>query len=823
MTPLFVDVILPIPPGQYFTYAIPPEQESEVEPGKRVVVQFGKQKIYTAIIARIHHDKPENYSAKEIMAVIDDDPIVNTFQFKLWKWISQYYLCSEGEVMAAALPSAMKLQSETVVGLNPEHTNEETIITPEEELVIETLSGGKTCSVHELTTMLGSRKYVTLIRKMIDNGVLLTREELIKKYKPPVIEMVVLTDKARQDDFMKETLDASERRAPKQFELLMTFMQLLQERDDDEVPKKVLLKRASSSQTILKQLIKKEVFNIVERKEIDILKEHDKHEVSELTEAQKEAYKKIKEGFTADKVVLLHGVTSSGKTEVYSRLISDTISSGKQVLYLLPEIALTTQIIERLRKNFGDSLLVYHSRHNQRERTTVYLKILHDGKNNTLQHPIVVGARSAVFLPFKNLGLVIVDEEHEPSYKQFDPAPRYHARDTAIVLGNIHNAHVLLGSATPSLESYYNAEKERYALVELKGRYGGVASPEMMLIDLADAYKRRMVKSHFSTMLLNEMRTTNERGEQVILFQNRRGFAPILQCGNCGWVPHCINCDVSLTYHKLSNKISCHYCGYSTTPHIHCKACESTNVKMKGLGTERIEENVLSYFPNIKVERLDLDTSSSKSSFQRILTSFESGEVDVMVGTQMITKGLDFSNVGLVGVLNADNLLNFPDFRASERSFHLLAQVAGRAGRRNKRGKVMVQTFHPNHPVLKFLATYDYRGFYNYETRERKLYNYPPFCRLIEFRLRHRNENDVEILSKKYSNLLKTVFGKRVLGPVIPSVSRVRNYYIRTLLMKIEKDLSNKKIKEEIHRVTEDFRKDAKHRQLIIQVDVDPH
>jgi len=818
----FVSVILPLPPEQYFTYAVPSYFNDKVEVGKRVIVQFGKQKIYTGIIAEVLNENPGEYDAKDILDVIDEFPVVLPSQLGLWKWISQYYICSEGEVMAASLPAVMKLQSETMVALNDEDELGTRILSDDEQLLIERLRKEKSISVHDLSALLGKRNSISLINELIDSGLLVPNEEVRNKYKEPLIDMIALTKQSEDNEFMKQLVDSIEKRAPKQFLLLMTFMNIVRDGSAVEVNKKILLKKSGSSHAVLNQLIAKKVFQIVQRKEQELNVGRKSINLADLAPNQEVAFESIKSGFKKDKVVLLHGVTSSGKTEIYSKLISEMIKANKQVLYLLPEIALTAQIIQRLKRMFGDSLVVYHSRHNQRERATVYLKILSDGNDGDYKYPIIIGARSAVFLPFKDLGLIIVDEEHESSYKQFDPAPRYHARDTAILLGEKMNANVVLGSATPSLESYRNAVESKYELVELKGRFGGIQPPELTLIDLAESYRRRLVKSHFSNVLLDEIKDTVGRGEQVILFQNRRGFAPVLECGNCGWIPHCINCDVSLTYHKRSNKMQCHYCGYNVIPQINCEECKSHNVKMKGLGTERIEDNVLSFFPDMKVERLDLDTSSSKSSFHRILTSFESGEIDVLVGTQMITKGLDFNNVGLVGVLNADNLINFPDFRASERSFQLLAQVAGRAGRRQKRGKVFVQAFNINHPILKFLSRYDYRSFYNYESHERKLYNYPPYFRLIEFRLKHRNEMGVEELSKLFGQSLKNVFGKRILGPVIPAVSRVRNLYIRNVTMKVEKDYSNVAVKNEIHKIIENFRKTPKNRQLFIQVDVDP-
>jgi primosomal protein N' (replication factor Y) len=823
MKPLIAEVILPLPPDRTFSYSVPLEFADEAVQGRRVVVQFGNQKVYTGVIKAVHENMPE-YKVKDIMAVMDDKPIISQQQLDLWEWIAEYYMCSEGEVMSAALPGILKLQSETFITINEELPHVSRILTPDEQKILDILNDGPELSIQDLARKSGSRAVIVLIQGLIDEGVLVTRESVRNRYKEPEIEMVKMRQGLYESDEMRTVMDGLEKKAPRQFELLMHFLTLEQEEAGMPVPKKKLMKRSGASSAVFRELEKKNILENFSVLASSLATQVAEKVSTELSVKQRVAFDEINDCFSSNKPVMLHGVTASGKTEIYTKLISQTIAKGKQVLYLLPEIALTTQIISRMRKSFGESVLLYHSRHSQRERADVYMKVLRDGDDGTkIKFPLVVGARSAVLLPFRDLGLIIVDEEHEISFKQFDPAPRYQARDAAIVLGGIHKSDVLLGSATPSLESYQNAVSGKYSMVTLDGRFGGAQAPEMILVDLVEALKRRQVKNHFTNMLIDEMRNSLEKGEQVILFQNRRGFAPVLQCGNCGWIPQCINCDVSLTYHKNSNSLRCHYCGYNTPSVSKCGECKSHNVKMKGLGTERIEDDVKVFFPDARVERLDLDTSGSKQAFQRILNSFEHGEIDILVGTQMITKGLDFSNVGLVGVLNADNLLNFPDFRASERSFQLLAQVAGRAGRRQHRGRVLIQTYRMEHPVLQFLTRYDYEGFFKYESHERKLYHYPPFYRLIEFRLRHRNEAKLESLSRAYAVALKNVFGNRMLGPVIPSVSRIRNYHLRTILLKVEKGLSNRKLKSAIHEVTEEYRKDQEHRQLLIQIDVDPY
>jgi len=821
--PLFADLVLPLALQKLYTYRIPQEMQGAIGAGQRVVVPFGKSKMYTALVYSVHERKPEQYEAREILELLDDMPIVNENQLKLWEWISEYYLCTLGEIMIAALPSELKLQSETAITVNPDFLAENELLTPEEELVLDTLHEKKSLTVLDAAKITGSKNGIRLVRKMIERGMVLVHEELKESFKPRQLSYVRLTPKANDEHFMEEFFTALEKKAPKQLDLLMGFMKLKIDKGRDFFVRSALLKLTGSGPSALQQLVSKGVMEVFEGDEsLAFIPPGNPDKQVALSETQQLAYEQIQQHFSEGKVTLLHGVTSSGKTEVYIRLISDIISTGKQVLYLLPEIALTTQIITRLKHHFGERLLVFHSKFSSRERAEVYMKLVNDGRDGEYRYPIIIGARSSVFLPFSNPGLIIVDEEHDGSYKQHDPGPRYHARDTAVVSGHIFNCRVLLGSATPCLESYHNAETGKYALVGIGERYGGVRMPEVKIIDLKEAYRKRTVKSHFTQELLDAIQHSLSEGEQVIIFQNRRGFAPVIECRKCAWIPHCVNCDVTLTFHKRSNHLRCHYCGYTTLPPAKCNACGDPDIRMKGVGTERIEDEISIFFPNHQVLRLDMDTGSSRSAYQRIISGFENGEIDILVGTQMVTKGLHFDNVGLVAVLNADSLINFPDFRSVERSYQLLAQVAGRAGRKFKRGKVFIQTYHTAHPVLHYMMNNDYTGFYRYELAERQRFVYPPFCRLIQLRLKHKDDKLLEELTKDFTRELKSAFGKRVLGPVSPPVARIRNYYIRHILLKIEKSLSDQKIKQMLTHVTDRFLSHPENRSLFIQVDVDP-
>jgi primosomal protein N' (replication factor Y) len=820
---LFVDVILPLALPQLYTYSVPSEFFQQVAPGKRVVVQFGKQKMYSALIRNIHSNKPEAYEAKPIASVLDKFPLVNEQQFQLWDWISDYYMCTLGEIMNAALPSAFKLESETRVLFHPAYEKDFTNLEEKEFLVAEALELNKELTLNEISKITGRRNVIPLVKTMIDKGILMLREEIEKNFKPKKNVFIKLSDQA-DDAFLQGVFDQLERKASKQLHLLMNFMKLQSEKPGETIHKDKLLKIAESTNTVLTQLVKKKVLEVFEEEDFfNLEKNVAMKDKSDLNTDQQAAFHSIKEQFKDQQAVLLHGVTSSGKTEIYIHLIDEQIKHGKQVLYLLPEIALTTQIINRLRKHYGGKLLIYHSRFNERDRAEVWNKmILFQQYPDEKNYQVIIGARSAIFLPFSKLGLVIVDEEHDGSYKQVDPAPRYHARDTAIVLSKIQNAKTVLGSATPSIESYFNALSGKYGLVSLHKRYADLQMPLIEVVNLKEAKKKNLLKTFFSETLLRESQNALINHEQVILFQNRRGFAPMIECQNCHWIPHCINCDVSLTFHKKGNVLRCHYCGYTISPPSKCAACGDHDLRMRGYGTERIEDEISVFFPDKKIARLDLDSTRSKNAYQQVIAGFENRETDILVGTQMITKGLDFDHVSLVGIINADSLMNFPHFRAHERSFQLMAQVSGRAGRKFKRGKVIIQSYHPENPIILFVVENDYKGFYEYELNERNKFKYPPYYRLTEIRVKHRDEKKLEETSLAFAKELKAVFGKRLLGPVTPAVSKVKNYFLRTMMLKIERDLSVVKIKKMLGTAMDHFKAEPENRSLIIQVDVDP-
>jgi primosomal protein N' (replication factor Y) len=821
--PLFADVILPLPLRQLYTYSLPDGIKDSVAVGKRVVVPFGKSKYYTAVVRFIHEQAPVGYEPKDAVELLDDDRVVTDAQFKMWEWMAEYYMCTLGEVMVAAMPADLKLQSETVLTLaEGDDVVVESVLTSEEESIVEAIRG-KSLSIADAIKASGAKQGLKLVRGLVEKGILAVHEEMRESFKPRAADYVRYAPAANDEGFLKSVFDQLEKRSPKQLEILMQFIRLCGEKGRSEVLKSQLLRQSGAGITSLQQLVAKGVLEVFSA-ENDLHAGEERHDPRkfELNPEQSAALEKIHLGFSDHKPVLLHGVTSSGKTEIYIRLMQECISRGEQSLYLLPEIALTTQIINRLRLHFGDRLLVYHSRYAPKDRAEVYMRMVRDGEGGKYKYPIIIGARSAVFLPLKNPGLIIVDEEHDSSYKQTDPAPRYNARDTAVVNAAMYGCRLILGSATPSLESYGNALGGKYSLVELHSRFGGIKMPEIELVDLKDAYKKKKVKSFFSLELLEAIGSSLDSKEQVILFQNRRGFAPMMECGKCSWSPRCVNCDVSLTYHKHTGQNKCHYCGYSISPPKKCAACGDVDIKMRGMGTERIEDEISIFFPEAKVARLDLDTGSSRSGYLKIIHGFETGEIDILVGTQMVTKGLDFDNVGLVGVLNADNLLGYPDFRSAERSFQLLSQVAGRAGRRFKRGRVVVQTFDPSHPVLGFVVNHDYKGFYDYELKERAQFQYPPLHRLIRFKLRHKDLKQLNRLAEYYTRDLRNVFGNRLLGPAVPAVSRVRNYHIMLLLLKLERNAPFKQVRESILKVTNDFMEHPSHRSLLVQIDVDP-
>jgi primosomal protein N' (replication factor Y) (superfamily II helicase) len=835
-TTLFVDVILPLSVPNLYTYRVPFEWNDTIAPGQRVVVQFGKGKLYSALVRNIHEIPPKLYSAKYIEAILDESPVVNGKQFELWDWMSQYYMCPVGDVMVAALPGGLRLASETRIVLNDDYKLqlEKNKLSDKEYAVIEALEVRNILSLQDVSAVVEQKTVYPLIKQLIEKGIVLIQEELKEKFKPKLETYLRLTEEADKEENLKAIFETLEKKAPKQLDVLMAYITISKRYSQNvqEVKKSEVVKMLEGSEGTIRSMVKKNIFEIYEREAGRLSPYENENKISTLNEIQQEVLNSIRSQFnwTGEErkkenekdVVLLHGVTSSGKTEIYVKLIEEVLAQGKQVLYLLPEIALTTQIINRLRKYFGESVGVYHSKFNENERVEVWNSVLgSDTKKSLHNFRLIIGARSALFLPFSNLGLVIVDEEHDTSFKQYDPSPRYNARDAAIYLSHIHKAKTLLGSATPSVESYFNAQEGKYGFAEITTRFGGVQMPEILVADVKEAMKRKEMKSHFSPLLLDTVTLALDRKEQVILFQNRRGFAPQLECNMCAWVPQCVNCDVSLTYHKTSNQLRCHYCGYSMKPPSACSACGDTNLKMKGFGTEKIEEELSIFYPKAKIARMDLDTTRSKFAHQHIIRDFEEGKIDILVGTQMVTKGLDFDNVSMVGILNSDSMLNFPDFRSFERSYQLMAQVSGRAGRKNKRGKVIIQSQNPEHSIIREVIANDYLSMYTNQLLDRKNFNYPPYFRLIEITLIHRDLNLVNAAAKYLADDLKGSFGKRVLGPEFPIVSRIRNLFHKNILLKVEREASVVQAKKVVSEILLNFR-NSDYKQVRIRIDVDP-
>ncbi len=812
---LFVEVILPLSLAINYTYRVPFDLTSQIEIGKRVVVQFGKHKIYTALIKSISKHPPLLYQAKYIIDVVDEHPIITPQQFKFWDWITTYYLCNEGDVMAAALPTALKLASETILVLRDDELPENILLTEKEQILVQALQRIKRINVDEIVKLLGQKTVYPIINSLIAKEIIYAAEEVLEKYKPLLKAYVTLNPFYNEEENIKQLFKILEK-APKQLDALLGYLKL--KKQDALVAKQQLLTESNCGQAALKTLIDKEIFVLV-KKTVSRLQETNDDLVLnfKLSKAQETALSQIKNLLTQKEVVLLHGVTASGKTQLYIKLIEEAILNGNQVLFLLPEIALTTQIVERIQRYFGDKIGVYHSKFNNNERVEIWNKVLNGTYN------IVIGARSAVFLPFLNLKLIVVDEEHESSYKQHEPAPRYQARDAAIFLAHIHQARVVLGSATPAVESYFNAKTGKYGLVTLNERFGGVQLPIQEVVSIAEQTKQKKMVSYFTSVLFDEITETLKNKEQVILFQNRRGYATILICATCGYAPKCVNCDVSLTFHKTSGKLHCHYCGYHQSSLTVCPACGSVHIEQKGFGTERIEEELSLIFPDAKIARLDLDSTRTKNSMQQIISDFQDRKTDILIGTQMVAKGLDFDKVTLIGVINADALLNYPDFRAFERSYQLLAQVAGRAGRRDKQGKVCIQAYNNNHRIIKQVVNNEYVEMYNDELAERKQFLYPPFSRLIFINVKHKDADVLNAAANKLAQILRNQLGKRVLGPEQPLVARVRNYYLKQIIIKTERDAPIQKVKIILKDSITNFNTEKFFKSVITQIDVDPY
>ncbi len=823
---LFAEVLLPLPVPGTFTYRVPFALNETVCVGQRVSVQFGKRKVYAGLIMEIHQRPPQKGIPKYILSVLDQKPMVNALQFRFWKWLSEYYMSTPGEVMQAALPSAFKLSSESKVVLFPEYVPDSQMLTESEYRITEALLRKKSLTIAEVTEIVGYQKVLPLLKTMIERRLIAMEEELKQQYKPKKIKMVRLAPLYLKESALQKLMDDLDKKAHKQLELLMGFMALsgFPLKEDFEISKQELLTKTKTTDAVLKAMVKKGIFLTDEKVVSRFSDEKTETEASfHLSKNQRLAYEQVAEQMKNHLVVLLHGVTSSGKTELYIKLMEDVLLQGKQVLYLLPEIALTTQIIQRLRRHFGDEIGVYHSRYNQNERAEVWENVA--GIQQAGVHKpyrIILGPRSALFLPFEKLGLVIVDEEHDSSYKQFDPSPRYNARDAAIYLARLHGAKVLLGSATPSVETYFSAVNGKFGLVSLEERFGGVKMPEILVVNMKEEKRRRLLQSHFSSVLLEHIKKALENKHQVILFQNRRGFSTRIECEQCNWVPQCKYCDVTMTYHKSQQLLKCHYCGYSRPVPAVCDHCGSPHLVMQGFGTEKVEEELSLILPEARIDRMDLDTTRAKNAFQRIIFDFEQRKTDILTGTQMVTKGLDFENVQVVGILSADNMLSFPDFRAHERSFQMMEQVSGRAGRKNKQGTVIIQTWQPSHPIIRDVVHHDYKSMYRRQIEERMRFRYPPFYRLVNIKMKHKNPEILNAAADELAREMKSRFGKLVYGPEYPMVSRIKNWYIKQIMLKIRRDTHLGEQKALLKEVLETYKRNTTHKSVRIQVDVDP-
>ncbi len=826
MLPLkFVDVILPLALPKQYTYSIPEELADKVKIGKRIVVQLGQKKLYTAIAYSLHNNEPEDYKTKDILQVIDQSPLISGIQIRFWEWMASYYLCTLGEVMKAALPSGLKLESETQVVINNEY-DLSFPLSEAESLLMSLLEEGGSQSILQIVTKSKVPNTLGNLNSLLEKNILSVFETIESSYRPKYETIVRLHSQLKTEEDVNRVFGELTK-APAQQKTLMAFLSLTapsQSVFNGFVSRKDLLDKASTSTAVLNALVDKNIFEteLQEVSRLSKLESTSKKEL-ELTPLQKTVLDNIREEFQSKHVVLLHGVTSSGKTEMYIKLIEEQLEQGKQVLYLLPEIALTAQIINRLKLFFGNRVGVYHSKFSDNQRVEIYQNLLedvNDHKNPT--YDIILGVRSSIFLPFKRLGLIIIDEEHENTFKQYNPAPRYHARDSAIVLATLHNAKVLLGTATPSVESYYNAQIGKYGFATIKQRYREIELPKIILVDTLIARKKKQMKSVFSPQLIDAISEALANEEQVILFQNRRGYAPFVECEECAWIPQCKHCAVSLTYHMKSNQLVCHYCSYATQNLSSCLACGSTRLSTKGFGTEKVEDELSIFFPLARIERMDLDTTRSRNSYERIITEFELGKIDILIGTQMVTKGLDFDRVSLVGILNADNMLNFPDFRAYERSFQLMAQVSGRAGRKIKQGKVIIQTSNPENHVIQNVTNNNYEQLFKEQLLQRKEFRYPPYYRLIRISLRHRNQKILNIASKQLAVNLKAYFNERILGPEVPIIGRIQNFFIEDILIKLERNIDLQKAKGKIVEEMNRIKEYKPFSGLYISPDVDP-
>jgi len=812
---LFVEVIIPLALPKNYTWAVPENMQPAIQPGIRVEVILGRNKRYAGIVKKILHAKPEAFEPKDILNVLDTEPLLYTEQLQLWEWIAQYYMCSEGEVMQAAIPANLKLSSESILVWNEDSSYEPSDLGDAEYLVTEALELKKELRLSEVQQLLDATHVYPVIKKLIEKGICHIWEELKEKYKAKTEIYITLSTVYHDEGKLADLLN-NWSKAPKQMELLLSYLHLL--KTEGEVTQPQLLKKSNATVGQLKGLADKGIL-LVEKRATDRIRTLPKNIQIDFTlsVAQEKSLQEIRKGFADKPVCLLHGVTASGKTEVYTKLIEEFILQGKQVLYMLPEIALTAQIIRRLQKHFGGYIAIYHSKFNPNERVEIWNKV------KSGETKVILGARSSLFLPFKELGLIIVDEEHDASYKQQEPAPRYHARDAAIYYASLFKAKVLLGSATPSLESYYNCDQQKYSLVTLDERYGQVELPQIGIIDLKKVPSKEKGKIALTPSLITAIETSLQQKKQVILFQNRRGYSPYMICNACGWIPQCLHCDVTLTYHKAKNKLSCHYCGTAYPVINTCAACGSHDFTQKNFGTEKIEELVAEQFPDAKIARMDYDSIKGKHDHDSLIKLFEQQRIDILVGTQMVVKGLDFEHVNLVGIVDADGILNFTDFRVTERAFQLMEQVSGRAGRKDGKGTVLIQVSNIHHPVLQFVKAHDFKQLFAYEIANRKQFDYPPFTRLIQVIFKHKEKHIAEEAANIMMQGLKINFAKQTNGPAQPAVDRVRNQYIWEILIKLPKDAHRINLcKKEIRQQAVIIQSNKRYRSVTILPDVDP-
>lgn len=822
---MFAEVILPLPLYSTYTYSIPEEFRGEVQAGSRVLVQFGKKKFYTAIVEFTHSQPPSGYDVKPIMAVLDPAPIVRYPQIKLWNWIADYYLCAPGEVYRAAVPTGLKLESETFISKNPDYEPDE--INPfklneRQAIVLMMVEEKKRVRLSDIEAETKIKNVAAVINPLLEQGILEIDEKVVERYRPKKVTLVRLGFPRGDSDRLHECFGMVTR-SRQQEKALIAYLDLSGWMSPNgnlkDVEKEKLIQTSGASSAVIRALVEKGIFEIYKKSINRFVSESDDKEISlsKLSESQSIALRQIIDGFKEKPIQLLHGVTGSGKTEIYTHLISKVLDAGNQVLFLVPEISLTTQLSDRLKKVFGKRLLVYHSKFSDSERVDIWRRLLH-----THEPLVVLGVRSSVFLPFAHLGLVIVDEEHEASFKQYDPAPRYNARDAALVLAQMHGAKSLLGSATPSIETYFKATSGKYGLVSLSERFEGATLPSVEIVDMKEMRKKKEVKGILSSHLRRRILDTLHSGRQAILFQNRRGFAPVVVCEQCGWTPKCQNCDVSLVYHKNIGLLRCHYCGFSQMLPQLCPACGQNGIKIFGYGTERIAEEMHDEFHDYRVARMDLDTTRNKDAYQEIIEEFARHETDILVGTQMVSKGLDFGDVTTVGVLNADTLLNFPDFRSNERAFNMLEQVAGRAGRRQEKGTVVIQTVNPDHEVLRYVSAHDYNAYYAAEIADRSRYAYPPFTKVINIFIKNKDAMICDRAAVIFAMELRKAFGERVLGPEKPFVSRVATWYLQSIMLKIEAAASMKKVKDLLRKIFATIAAIPEIKSSVIYYDVDP-